>query len=146
MGQIESNVHAQIQDQSEIVGANVSCITYIRPLHEYCDAVWDNCSAQNKKKLESIHEEAARIITGATSLCSIEKLLWDLGWESLQSRRNKHKLIIFYKIINGLTPDYLTDLVPPLIQETTRYKLRNSTDIQTMHANTNLYYNSFFLR
>ena len=31
-----------------------------------------------------------------------------------------------------------------MIRETTRYNLRNSNDIQTMHANTNLYYNSFF--
>ena len=110
--------------------------TFIRPLLEYCDAVWDNCSAENKKQLESIQVEAARIITGATRLCSIEKLFSDLGWESLQSRRNKHKLIIFYKIINGLTPEYLTDLVPPLIQKTTRYNLRNSNDIQTMPIRT----------
>ena len=113
----------------------------------YCDVVWDNCSAENKKQLESIHIEAARIITGATRLCSLEKLFSELGWESLQSRRNKHKLTIFFKIfkiLNGFTPDYLADLVPPLIQETTRYNLQNSNDIQTIYANSNLFYNSFF--
>ena len=92
-----------------------------------------------------MHIEAARIITSATKLCSIEKLLFDLGWESLQNRRKKHKLIIFYKIINGLAPNYLLDLVPSIIQETTNYNLRNADDIQTLHARTNLYYNSFFL-
>ena len=86
--------------------------------------------------------EAARIITGATKLCSIEKLLSDLGWKSLQNRRNKHKLVIFYKIINGLAPNYFLDLVPPIIQETTNYNLQNADDIQTLHARTNLYYNS----
>ena len=91
-----------------------------------------------------MHIEAARIITGATKLCSIEKLLSDLGWESPMNRRNKHKLIIFYKIINGLAPNYLHDLVPPIIQEPTNYNLRNTNDIQTLHASTNLYYNSFF--
>ena len=99
---------------------------------------------KTKKQLESIHVEAGLIITGATKLCSIEKLFTDFGWESLQSSRNKHKLTIFYKILNGITPDYLTELVPPMIHETTRYNLRNSNDIQTMHANTNLFYNSFF--
>ena len=39
--------------------------TFIRPLLEYCDVVWDNCSSENKKQLESIHVEAWRIITGA---------------------------------------------------------------------------------
>ena len=103
---------------------------FIRPLLEYCDAVWDNCSAENKKQLESIHVEAGRIITGATKLCSIEKLFTDLGWESLQNRRNKHKLTIFYKILSGITPDYLPELVPPMIHERTRYNLRNSNDMQ----------------
>ncbi|MCG8078251.1 MAG: reverse transcriptase family protein, partial [Candidatus Thiodiazotropha taylori] len=84
---------------------------YIRPLLEYSDAVWDNCSNEAKRQLESVHTEAARIITGATKLCSIEKLLLDLGWESLQSRRNKHKLVLFYKALNGLTPSYLSDLI-----------------------------------
>ncbi|MEW8544911.1 MAG: reverse transcriptase family protein [Candidatus Thiodiazotropha sp.] len=119
-------------------------ISFIRPLLEYCDSVWDNASSESKKQLDAIHIEAARTITGATKLCAIDKLFADLGWESLQSRRNKHKLVIFYKIMNGLTPDYLSDLVPPLIQDTTHYNLRNSNDTQTLHANTNLYFNSFF--
>ena len=119
-------------------------ISFVRPLLEYCDSVWDNASVDSKKQLYAVQIEAARIITGATKLCSIEKLLSDLGWESLQNRRNKHKLIIFYKIINGLTPNYLLDLVPPIIQETTNYNLRNASEIQTLHASTNLYYNSFF--
>lgn len=119
-------------------------ISFIRPLLEYCDSVWDNASTEAKRQLDAVHIEAARTITGATKLCSIDKLFADLGWESLQSRRNKHKLVIFYKIMNGLAPSYLSDLVPPLIQDTTHYNLRNSSDTQTLHANTNLYFNSFF--
>ena len=69
---------------------------FIRPLLEYSCSVWDNCSTENKKILESIHTEAARIITGATKLCYIEKLYSELGWETLQERRNKQKLIIFF--------------------------------------------------
>ena len=98
---------------------------------------------KERKQLEAIHIEAARTITGATKLCSITRLLDDLGWESLQSRRNKHKLTLFYKIMNGLTPNYLSDLLPPLVHETTSYNLRNSNHIQTVHANTNLFFNSF---
>ena len=70
-------------------------VSFIRPLLEYCDSVWDNSSSEMKKKLDAIHIEAARTITGATKLCSIDKILADLGWESLQSRRDKHKLVIF---------------------------------------------------
>ena len=119
-------------------------ISFIRPLLEYSDSVWDNCSSESKKQLEAIHTESARIVSGATKLCSIEKLFVELGWESLQSRRNKHKLILFYKILHGLTPDYLYDLVPPLVQDTTSYNLRNSDNIQNYTALSNLFLNSFF--
>ena len=119
-------------------------ISFIRPLLEYSDSVWDNCSSESKKQLEAIHTESARIVSGATKLCSIEKLFVELGWESLQSRQNKHKLILFYKIFHGLTPDYLYDLVPPLVQDTTSYNLRNSDNIQNYRARSNLFLNSFF--
>ena len=78
---------------------------YIRPLLEYSDTVWDNCSSESKKLLDAVHVEAARIVTGATKLCSIDKLFIELGWESLQTRRNKHKLVTFYKIMHGLAPN-----------------------------------------
>ena len=72
-------------------------ISFIRPLLEYCDSVWDNSSTEAKTQLEAFHIEAARTITGATKLCSINRLLGELGWESLQNRRNKHKIIIFIR-------------------------------------------------
>ena len=118
--------------------------SFILPLLEYCDSVWDNASSESKKKLEAIHNEAGRIITGATKLCKIDNLLDELGWDNLQKRRDKHKLIIFFKIMHGLSPNYLRDLVPPLVQETTSYQLRNANDIQTFATNSELFYNSFF--
>ena len=96
-----------------------------------------------KKQLDDTHYEAVKIITGGTKLCSQDKLFSGLGWDSLPERRTKHKLIIFYKILNNLTPPYmyLQDFVPPLVQDAIPYRLRNSNDIRTIHANTNLYYN-----
>ena len=63
-------------------------ISSIRPLLEYSDSVWDNCTQDDKTQLVSIHTEAAGIITGATKLRSIEKLYSGLGWETLQERKN----------------------------------------------------------
>ena len=118
-------------------------ISFILPLLEYCDSVWDNTSTESKKKLDAINIEAGRIFSGATKLCSVEKLLVELGWDSLQNRRNKHKLVILYKIMHDLSPNYLHDLVPRLVQETSNYNLRNANNIQTFGSNTNLFYNSF---
>ena len=41
-------------------------IAFIRPVLEYSDSVWDNCSQEQKLSIESIQTEAARIVTGAT--------------------------------------------------------------------------------
>ena len=35
---------------------------YVRPLLEYSDTVWDNCSLASKKLLDAVHIEAARIV------------------------------------------------------------------------------------
>ena len=99
---------------------------------------------ETKKQLDAIHVEAARIITGATKLCSIDNLYRELGLESLQSRRNKHKLVVLYKILHGSALNYLADLIPPTVQETTRYSLRNSDHIQNYRTNTNLFLDSYF--
>ena len=117
-------------------------ISFIQPLLEYSD-FYGIIAHQSKKQLEAIHSESARIVSGANKLCSIEKLFVELGWESLQSRRNKHKLILFYKILHGLAPDYLCDLLPPLVQDTTSYNLRNSDNIQNYRARSNLFLSSF---
>ena len=117
---------------------------YVRPLLEYSDTVWDNCSLASKKLLDAVHIEAARIVSGGTKLCSVDKLFQELGWEPLQIRRNKHKLVTFYKILHGLTPTYLLDIIPPHINETIDYPLRNADHFQNFRANSNLFHESFF--
>ena len=61
-----------------------------------------------------------------------------------QKRRNKHKLVIFYKILHGIAQACLSDIVPPLIQDTTTYNLRNAGNIQNYRVCTNLFSNYFF--
>ena len=71
---------------------------YVRPLLEYSDTVCDSCSLASNKLLDAIHIEAARIVSSGTTLCSVDTLFQELGWEPLQIRRDKHKLVTFYKI------------------------------------------------
>ena len=41
-------------------------IVFIRPLLEYGDIIWDNFTQYQKRELDKIQNEAARIATGAT--------------------------------------------------------------------------------
>ena len=46
-------------------------------------------------------------------------------------------------MINGLPPEYLSDLVPATIDNCSNYNLRNSNNVHLVNARTALYYNSF---
>ena len=85
---------------------------FIRPLLKYGDVIWNNCTLQDKYELDKIQNVATRIATGTTKLVSLNSLLKEIGWESLEERRQKHTLTFFYKMIHLLTPLYLFSLIP----------------------------------
>ncbi len=117
--------------------------SFIRPLLEYADVVWDNCTHYEQQDLERLQLEAARIVTGATKRVSFESLYRETGCESLKARRRKRKLILFYKMNNNLSPSYLTSLVPTNVGDTVEYNLRNALNTRTIQCRTQLYQNSF---
>ena len=73
-------------------------ISFIRPLIEYADVIWDNCTQAEKNEIDKIQNEAARIACGSSKLVSLTDLHKEINWEPLQDRRDKHKLTLFYKI------------------------------------------------
>ena len=86
----------------------IICFTFIRPILEYADVVWDNCTQFDQTEIEKVQMEAGRIVSGTTKLVSLASLYNELGWEELSSRRRKQKRVLFYKMINRLSPNYLT--------------------------------------
>ncbi|XP_053402672.1 sacsin-like [Mercenaria mercenaria] len=72
----------------EISGKNV--FSFVRPLLEYGDVIWDNCSVELKNDIDAVQTEAARIVTGATKLCNIQTMLSELRWDTLPIRPDEH--------------------------------------------------------
>ncbi len=122
---------------------NIIYKTHIRPMLEYSSAVWDNCTVAETERLEKVQNEAARIVTGLPRYCSLRKLYEEIGWESLSTRREKHKLTIYYKMVNGLCPEYLTSLIPPERGHLVTYNIRNADLLTPLPCRTQLYYKSF---
>ena len=118
-------------------------LTFIRPLLEYGDIIWDNCTQYEKNELDKIQNEAARITTGTTKLVSLDNLYKEVGWQTLHRRRQDHKITLFYKMFNQLTPVYLSSLIPQQVNAISHHNLRNSNDIHTIRSNTSLFHNSF---
>ena len=118
--------------------------SFVRPTLEYADIVWDNCFEYEKDDLQKIQNEAARIVTGCTKLVSISTLNKEVNWQSLQDRRNQHKLITFYKMTRSYAPEYLSSLIPPTVGSMSHYQsLRNACNIQGIYSRTANYANSF---
>ena len=118
-------------------------LSFIRPLLEYGDVIWDNCTQYEKNELDKVQNEAARITTGTTKLVSLDNLYKEVGWQTLHRRRQDHKITLFYKMFNQLTPVYLSSLIPQQVNAISHHNLRNSNDIHTIRSNTSLYHNSF---
>ena len=76
-------------------------LAHEKPILEYCDVIFDNCSIISSEKLESLQMDAARIVTGCKKGTSHNKLDLEVPWVSLETGRCHHRLSLYYKIVNN---------------------------------------------
>ena len=77
--------------------------------------------------------------TGATKLVSYT----EMRLETHEVRRSKHKVCLFYKMSNNISPDYLFSLVPQPVENTISYGLLDASDLNQPFSKTQLHYESF---
>ena len=90
-------------------------LSFIRPTIEYGDILYAGTYESDLCKLDRIQVDAMRIVTGATERSNIALLYEELCWPLLESRRQVHCLSMMFKIVNGLAPQYLCDLISPRV-------------------------------
>ena len=98
--------------------------SFILPIFDYCDQIWNNCTKTQELMLEKLHLDALRTICGAVKGTNHEKIYMETGFTPLSTRRYYHKLYLFYKMNNNLTPEYLTELIPSTIFHLSQYETR----------------------
>ena len=70
---------------------------------EYGATVWDPYQKYNSNIVERVQRHAARFVKSRYSrYSSVSDMLDVLGWTPLFQSRQEARLILFYKIINGL--------------------------------------------
>jgi len=117
--------------------------SFIWPILEYADVVWDNLTQSEEDDLANIQLEAARIICGATKLVSINNLYSETGLEPVSVRWRTHILILFYKMRHALAPRYLSSLIPNQVGNITSYNLQNSSNLRYISCRSQLLSKSF---
>ncbi len=95
-------------------------------------------------RLETLHIEAAIIVTGLPIFTKTENIYNEIGWETLETRRNRRKLQQFHNIYYKNAPEYLNVLMPPSIQSTTVYPLRDGDNLIVPFCRLSITSKSFF--
>ena len=73
-----------------------------RPNLEYCCTAWSPHQVGDKATLEKVQRKAARFVNGDyRRRSSPSQMIEDLEWESLETRRLKHRISLTYRIIHS---------------------------------------------
>ena len=126
---------------------------HVRSILDYCDFIFhipelignfstDINLSNQMKILESLQYQAGLAVTGMWQGTNRDKVYEELGWESLHLRRWIRRLTVFYKIMTGLTPQYLRDPVPP--PRSHLYGTSSTNDLHPMRCRTQRFQNSFY--
>ena len=116
--------------------------SFVQPTMEYAIAVWGGTYDSDLAKLESIHLDAKRFITGATARSIIVKIDSEMPCASVQDRINAASLCMMYKITRGDAPQYLKDILLE-INGQRHYRLRNNINIRVPYCRLETYKKSF---
>ena len=119
--------------------------SFVRPSLDYGDILYDKPDNENfQSKLEKVPYRACLAITNAIRGTSKERIYDELGLYSLRKRRWRKKLIFFFKIINGMLPDYLYSYLEFPSRE--KYPLRSASAniLRPIPRRTKTFKNTFF--
>ena len=118
--------------------------TMVRPTLEYASSVWDPHLQKDIKALEQVQRRAARYVLNDYSTRTpgcVSNMVNQLQWESLESRRRTDRLMMLYKIQNGLV-----DIQPDSFIQQSDRRTRGEHRLYQERIGKESYNNSFFPR
>ncbi len=77
---------------------------------DYCNALLGGCSARLINKPQMVQNAAERVLTRTRKYDHISSVLSTLHWLPIKQRMDFKILLITYKALNGLAPQYLSKL------------------------------------
>ena len=77
----------------------------------YCNSLLYGLPATQLNKLQRVQNAAARLICNISCFDHISPILFELHWLPIKYRINFKILLITYKALHGLAPNYITELI-----------------------------------
>ena len=115
----------------------------VRSQLEFASTVWSPWLAKDIFELEKIQRRAARYVVNNYDFTnSVTEMIERLGWESLEDRRTKSRLCLFFKIMSEQICIPRNEIIPSDNLYTTRSS--HHRNVITPYARTDVYKYSFF--
>ena len=98
--------------QSSLHVESLAYFTYVRPILKLASVVWSPFikTTCNTDKNEMVQRKAASFVfNDYHRFCSVSNMLQQLNWNSLESRRTKAIIVMFYKIVNNIVSAYFSN-------------------------------------
>ena len=88
-------------------------LALVRPKLEYSCSVWDPHTVEQTSKIEMVQRRAARYVCNRYhNISSPTDMINTLNWPTLQERRTRTRLIMFYKIVHQIVAIPSAILIP----------------------------------
>ena len=118
--------------------------TMVRSNLEYCSSVWNPHHKDQVHKVEMVQRRAARFTTNRyRNTSSVSSMLDHLQWESLEARRSKIQLTLFYKVVHDLVDVPASQYLTP---STARTRSSHTKKFRQFSPSTDCFKFSFFPR
>ncbi len=78
---------------------------------DYCNSIYMGINQSSLARLQMVQNAAARLLTGVRKREHITPVLISLHWLPVRFRIDFKVLLLVFKCLNGLAPEYLSDLL-----------------------------------
>ena len=104
---------SKLQPMLSMSNAEMLIHAFMTSRLDYCNALLGGCSVHLINKLQLVQNAAARVLTRTRKYDHISPVLSTLHWLPVKHRIDFKILLITYKALNGLAPQYLNKLLLP---------------------------------
>ena len=106
------------------------CNALVLPHLDYCSVVWQECSRELRQMLERVQNYGMRLILSKPPRTHSEELRQELGWMTLERRREVSRMKLMHRSVNRQVPSSIHDRIQPVKRKTRELFLpRANTDI-----------------